>query len=133
MNSDTIFSPHNVWSRCAFHWAPQVRGSVQKYILRLWSLIQRRIDYIRFQRKKEINCWNYYDAYMQKILETFRENNSLYMYVKKYSDSDTIQCSGQSNIRILFVFFPFLCLRLSVCGFKDMIDLRVPTFYFVMF
>ena len=55
------------------------------------------------------------------------------MHIKKYSNSDTIQCSGQSNIRILFVFLPFLCLRLSGCGFKDMADLRVPNFYFVMF
>ena len=55
------------------------------------------------------------------------------MHIKKYSNSDTIQCSGQSNIRILFVFLPFHCLRLSGCGLKDTVDLRVPTFYFVMF
>ena len=55
------------------------------------------------------------------------------MHIKKYSNSDTIQCSGQSNIRILFVFLPFLCLRLSGCGLKDTVDLRVPTFYFFMF
>ena len=46
-----------------------------------------------------------------------------FMHIKKYYNSDTIQCSGQSNIRILFVFLPFLCLRLSGCGFKDTVDL----------
>ena len=70
---------------------------------------------------------------MQKTSERVRENNPFYMNVKKYSNSDTIQCSDQSNIRILFVSFPFLCFRLSLCGFKDTVDLRVPAFYFVTF